>query len=249
MGQYYITCNLDRQEHLHPHTLGDGLKLTEFGGSSQSTMAALAALICMRGGAEPFKGPWAANRVVVAGDYADKGSHLPADLSHLNLATVAMGVEAEDGNPGRGPWADARDSACQAIAKLDMPWRLSGSRRSRHAGALSDELAWLASDGTAFLQPEDLVEAFGLAPCEDLVSSIEAICTALRVEGVKSSCAWQTVHSAEMELDATGGHAVGLTAIFGDRGATSAAECDPARTLAFPAKASDVRRWLGITLP
>jgi len=29
MGQYYFIVNLDKKEYLHPHKLGDGLKLRE----------------------------------------------------------------------------------------------------------------------------------------------------------------------------------------------------------------------------
>ena len=41
MGQYYLVVNLDKREFLHAHKLGDGLKLMEFGNSSDGTMLAL----------------------------------------------------------------------------------------------------------------------------------------------------------------------------------------------------------------
>lgn len=249
MGQYYLTCNLDRQEHLHPHTLGDGLKLVEFGSSSQGTMTALAALLCMRGGTESFRGPWAGDRVVVAGDYADEGNHLPPELSQHNLQAVVRGLEGPDGTPLSTPWADARDSACQAISKLGMPWQLGGSRRQRPADGLGPELAWLADDTLEFEQLEDLIDAFGLSPCEDLASNVEGMCRVLRVEGVSSTRAWQTVVSAQLELDATGQRAVAFAAVFADRERAGSCEHEPPHTLAFPAKPSDVRRWLAIALP
>jgi hypothetical protein len=81
MGQYYLTVNLDKKQFIHPHKLGDGLKLLEFGCSSNGTMTALAVLLADgngRGGGDlhvedPIIGSWAGDRIVVAGDYADNG--------------------------------------------------------------------------------------------------------------------------------------------------------------------------------
>jgi len=79
MGQYYVIINLDKQEYLHPHKFGDGLKLMEFGCSSYGIMAGLAILLSDgngRGGGDlqsnnPIIGSWARNRIIVAGDYAN----------------------------------------------------------------------------------------------------------------------------------------------------------------------------------
>lgn len=85
MGQYHLIVNLDKREFLHPHHLGDGLKLVEFGCSSQGTMTALALLLCDsngRGGGdfhqekakkleEKYIGRWNGDRIVITGDYAD----------------------------------------------------------------------------------------------------------------------------------------------------------------------------------
>lgn len=85
MGQYYFVVNLDKQEFLHPHKLGDGLKLMEFGASGDGTMLALALLLadgCGRGGGDyhakdgkmpELIGRWKGDRIVIAGDYADPG--------------------------------------------------------------------------------------------------------------------------------------------------------------------------------
>lgn len=85
MGQYYLIVNLDKQEFLHPHKMGDGLKLMEFGASGDGTMLALALLLadgCGRGGGDyhakkgstpdlALIGRWKGDRIVIAGDYAD----------------------------------------------------------------------------------------------------------------------------------------------------------------------------------
>ena len=87
MGQYYLLVNVDKKEFLHPHKLGDGLKLMEFGNSSDGTMLALALLLadgCGRGGGDyhakkgskpdlALIGRWKNDRIVIAGDYADIG--------------------------------------------------------------------------------------------------------------------------------------------------------------------------------
>lgn len=80
MGQYYKVVNIDKKQYLHPHKLGDGLKLMEFGASAEGTMMALAVLLSDgngRGGGDlrsrdPIVGSWAGDRIVIAGDYADR---------------------------------------------------------------------------------------------------------------------------------------------------------------------------------
>jgi hypothetical protein len=85
MGQYHKIVNLDKKEFLHPFAFDDGLKLLEFGSSGNGTMKALAVLLSNspnRGGGDlrsddtEWYGRWAADRIVIAGDYAeypDKG--------------------------------------------------------------------------------------------------------------------------------------------------------------------------------
>ena len=81
MGQYYMVCNLDKKQFIHPHKFGDGLKLLEFGCSGEGTMTGLAILLSDgngRGGGDlhsdnPIIGSWAGDRIVIAGDYADGG--------------------------------------------------------------------------------------------------------------------------------------------------------------------------------
>jgi hypothetical protein len=90
MGQYFYVVNIDKQQYLHPHHFGDGLKFLEivFG---QKTLAGLALLLSNgngRGGGDarsshPLVGSWAGDRIVIAGDYGDPGK---------------FGVEAKDEN-------------------------------------------------------------------------------------------------------------------------------------------------------
>jgi len=81
MGQYYLICNLDKQQYLHPQHCGDGMKLTEFGCSGMGTLMALTMLLASgngRGGGDlgsnnEIVGSWAGDRIVIAGDYDDPG--------------------------------------------------------------------------------------------------------------------------------------------------------------------------------
>ena len=93
MGQYHIIVNVDKQQFLHPHSMGDGLKLLEFGCSSCGTMTALAVLLADSNGegggdlhiddptdiaaiVRDLPGSWAGDRIIIAGDYGDEGKYL-----------------------------------------------------------------------------------------------------------------------------------------------------------------------------
>ena len=105
MGQYYKIVNIDKKQWLDPHMFSDGIKLLEFGCNGNGAMTALAVLLADgngRGGGDltttmetdPDKlvGSWAGDRIVIAGDYADKGGFgAPGDS---NLYIEADGDEA-----------------------------------------------------------------------------------------------------------------------------------------------------------
>lgn len=110
MGQYHIVVNLDQKQYLKPTSLGDGLKLLEFGDGG-ATLTALAILLAKDNGrglgdlhvAMPdtplesweqgkcglrrvrtphahLVGSWAGDRIVIAGDYGD---NLPGQEENL----------------------------------------------------------------------------------------------------------------------------------------------------------------------
>jgi hypothetical protein len=108
MGQYYYVVNLDKREYLHPHRLGNGLKLLEFGTSSCGTMTALALLLADgngRGGGDmatdkdpkaEWIGRWAGDRIVIAGDYADEGKFVTEDdLARWKSENIGVRVYAK----------------------------------------------------------------------------------------------------------------------------------------------------------
>ena len=92
MGQYYLIVNLDKKQFIHPHKFGDGLKLLEFGASGEGTMTGLAILLAdgnNRGGGDlrsddKIIGSWAGDRIVITGDYADKGRFIGNETMTLN---------------------------------------------------------------------------------------------------------------------------------------------------------------------
>lgn len=92
MGQYHLLVNLDKRQYVHPHQMGDGLKLMEFGmsgdGGVMTACALLLASACkggQRGGGdihadiEGTVGAWAGDRIAIVGDYGE-----PEDLPDGN---------------------------------------------------------------------------------------------------------------------------------------------------------------------
>lgn len=85
MGQYHVVVNADKRHFLHPHRLGDGLKLMEFGNSTGGVTLALVILLAVsnnRGGGDlrsdnELIGSWGGDRIAIVGDYAED-SDLPS---------------------------------------------------------------------------------------------------------------------------------------------------------------------------
>ncbi len=87
MGQYHVTANLSKKEFVHPHALGDGLKLIEQAGSGPGGIGtALILLLAASNGygggdfdvedSNEVVGRWAGDQVAIVGDYAE-----PEDLA------------------------------------------------------------------------------------------------------------------------------------------------------------------------
>lgn len=87
MGQYHITANLSKREFVHPHALGDGLKLVEQAGSGPGGVGTALILLLAASsgyGGGDFGAPdpngvigrWAGDRIAIVGDYAE-----PEDLA------------------------------------------------------------------------------------------------------------------------------------------------------------------------
>jgi len=87
MGQHYLVVNPQKRQYLDPTRFGDGLRLMEFGAAGAGTMMGLAILLADGNGRgngdlssdSPIVGTWAGDPIVIAGDYADDGKHVPPE--------------------------------------------------------------------------------------------------------------------------------------------------------------------------
>lgn len=110
MGQYFYVLNLDKRQYLNPHCFGDGLKLLEFGCSSEGTMTGLTLLLrkSTEGGGGDFNsdgyreegipyrnsieivGSWAGDRIAIVGDYDDSKLYQEARESWQNVSHYVL---------------------------------------------------------------------------------------------------------------------------------------------------------------
>lgn len=251
MGQYYKLCNVDSKAILCPHDLGDGAKLMEFGSSGFGAMTALASLLVL---SKTHRSPWAAQRIVVAGDYADEGRFLPLEQAAHNLYMVASGYAADTSKAGAdagangsddedGPclpaYDNAKELAEQQLAALGYPELLRES-----AAGVTGLKTVLAEPARVFDQPEDVLEALEVAPSQDSRTCVDYMMTECRVQGVVTPYAWSHVSSSHWEPSVDGKRIVAWHVQYASRERVSTPSA--VRTLRFPATAQQVVDWLGI---
>jgi hypothetical protein len=114
VGQYFYCVNPAKRQYLLPHAFGDGLKLMEFGSSGSGTMMALAVLLADsngRGGGDlrsesPLIGSWAGDPIVITGDYADDGKHVPPEDIVAYRNSVAKDKAVRDWLKSKGQKLD-----------------------------------------------------------------------------------------------------------------------------------------------
>ena len=101
MGQYHILINLTKHEFIHPHQIGNGLKLLEQVGFDYSTSTALTMMLAAtsgRGGGDfaihPLIGSWAGDEIAFIGDYAEKNRHQRRQC-HTHLRCLLMGCSRQ----------------------------------------------------------------------------------------------------------------------------------------------------------
>ncbi len=140
MGQYWKLINVDKMEFVHPHTLGDGLKLLEMGSGAPGIGTAMILLMAdkareYRGGGDPSHGAlvlgsWAGDRVMLVGDYADD----------------------DDGPPINGIERSWMHSLCIRKGKLEEVIADLEEMESRQqlSGSHSEMLAYLRQGGAIF---------------------------------------------------------------------------------------------------
>ena len=101
MGQYYLICNLDKKEYLHPHRFDEGMKAREWMWSGRVPRALSILLIDGdgRGGGDvrlqntDIIGRWAGDRIVISGDYSDEGKFLQGNSEEELLEPNAAGAQ------------------------------------------------------------------------------------------------------------------------------------------------------------
>jgi hypothetical protein len=114
MGQYHYLTNLDKKYFIHPHQIGNGLKLHEQVGWSYSTATALVMLLAAsskdggRGGGDfhakhPLVGSWAGDRIAFVGDYAEPGD-IPGCDAALTYGQCTAACHPDKAGPKPPGW-------------------------------------------------------------------------------------------------------------------------------------------------
>lgn len=114
MGQYHYVANLDKREFLHPHKFGDGLKLLEFGRSTDGTLLGLTLLLAASNHDRDGEGAFSGNRGggdfhVWADPYGDGRDVGDVTKDDHELARVVVGRWAGDRIAIIGDYAEDGD--------------------------------------------------------------------------------------------------------------------------------------------
>ncbi len=131
MGQYHYLVNLDRGEFVNPHALGDGLKAWEQWANAGPLSTAGAALYLMvapepRGGGDliegPYMGRWHGDRVIWAGDYAERGDYVPSNRPlRFKGPIIVHPDEVYDLCSSSGEFKDISEGLLEAMRGEEMP--------------------------------------------------------------------------------------------------------------------------------
>lgn len=244
MGQYYKVFNINNDQKLHPHALGDGLKLMEFSCSAYGTLSAMAVLLAK--GTE-HEGPWAGHRIVVAGDYADEGRWVPESHAAHNLYSYDYRDEGDEDEEGDGDsWVGERFKEVSQCARETVK-ALFGEAHPMvgESSSLPGLSRLFATDGV-FTSFEDMLDAFGVRPQEVLTETISNMQRNLRVAKVTSAVAWG--HQPERVTlfeSANGEYIAGVEVDF--RNTRDVWKGKMRRKLQFPATSAQVRDFFEIT--
>lgn len=105
MGQYFIAVNKTKQEWIHPHRFGDGLKFLEFTSSGCGFLSGLAFLLRQSDqndgladtkGGHKIVGSWAGDKVCIVGDYDESTLYTRAMDSWDDVSADVLKAMAED---------------------------------------------------------------------------------------------------------------------------------------------------------
>lgn len=249
MGQYHKVFNLDAKQKVNPHACDDGIKLMEFGCSAYGTLSAMALLLAKGAG---YEGPWAGQRIVVSGDYADEGRFVPETHAHLNLYSYDQNDDEPEGEGAEGAEAESEERPDRFAEASDIARQLGASvldathpfvAKSRRAPGADKVM----SDDAVFATAEELFKDLGAALHEDLTVSIQDVQRTLRCGNLTSVLGWnyrpQSVAVVESEdQERIESIAVNYVRDRGDDGPVNLKQ-----TLTFPATAAQARAFLKIT--
>lgn len=130
MGQYHFLVNLDKRQFVHPHRIGNGLKLHEQIGWRYSTSTALVMLLASasnnggRGGGDfrclhPLVGSWAGDRIAFIGDYANAN-----DVPYYNAPAIYEAICCD--HPLSRGWTDI-SSEVRTMMAAEFDIRYTGA--------------------------------------------------------------------------------------------------------------------------
>lgn len=188
MGQYHKVFNIDAMQKLYPRAAGDNMKLTEFGNSAYGTLSALALLLAKGSG---YQGPWAGQRIVVSGDYADEGRFVPQSHAEFTLQGYDYRADEDDVDEEEGapPKPDRFEEATDLARKLGMsvlPESHAFLTKNRSVPGVER----LLNDASIFMTPEDMFDLFNVPVYEDLRTTYEAIQYRIRCGDLVSKLSW-----------------------------------------------------------
>lgn len=95
MGQYFYIVNTTKEEYLHPHKFGSGLKFLEFTSDPCSAMTALAHLLAQSSDVPGWQGNeitgrWIGDNIVIVGDYDNSGLFDTASDDYTDISNALI---------------------------------------------------------------------------------------------------------------------------------------------------------------
>lgn len=165
MGQYHVLVNFDKKEIIHPHTLGQGLKLWEQMWGPPGVPFALHILLACsngRGGGDfhvdsPLIGSWAGDRIAVVGDYAED-----SDIKRWHIRAKAAYTNASEAHEAHGEltkkgWRDISwDMATLMEQLFEGKFKIHDYAKDREDGWMS-WMDWVPKQPRAYTELEKWV--------------------------------------------------------------------------------------------
>ena len=131
MGQYFMVVNTTKEEYLHPHKFGSGLKFLEFTSDPCSVMTGLAHLLAQSSDGigydnDEITGRWIGDHIVIVGDYDNSGIYDKAcdtytDVSNALIQHMGRDPYVQQVLSERTRWDGGQHPVFQDGGSFDMP--------------------------------------------------------------------------------------------------------------------------------